>query len=130
MFQAYEIGKELFAKYADRVLLHGDLHHHNILLDSSGRYKIIDPKGVTGPSIFDLPRFVLNELDLKINVTGEEHIKYVINRLSELLGYEKKDIDKLFFMEVILANVWCLEDGEEINEQDINIAVNVLEKSY
>lgn len=63
-------------------------------------------------------------------MTGEEHIKYVINRLSELLGYEKKDIDKLFFMEVILANVWYLEDGEEINEQDINIAANVLEKSY
>jgi hypothetical protein len=33
---------------------------------------------------------------------------------------------KLFFMEVILANVWCIEDGEEANSHDIAMAAEML----
>ncbi len=126
--KALKIGQEMFEKYPERVLLHGDLHHDNILKDSDGYYKMIDPKGVIGPAIFDIPRFVMNELDTDLNKTGAEHIKKVIDKLAELLGYDVSDIRKLFYMEVILGNAWCLEDGEAIYECDINIATEVLEE--
>ncbi len=125
MLQAFDIGKELFEKYTERVLLHGDLHHHNILLASDGSYKIIDPKGVIGPSIFDIPRFILNEIGLESEKTDADHIKDVINKLAEILDYKKRDLEKLFFMEVILANVWCLESGEEIIEQEMKIGLEI-----
>lgn len=40
---AQSICRDLFEKYPDRVLLHGDLHHDNILLRTDGSYAIIDP---------------------------------------------------------------------------------------
>ncbi len=99
------------------------------MLNKCGKYSIIDPKGVIGPRIFDIPRFVLNELDENLNKTGKRHILYVINELSKALNYDEKDIKKLFFMETMFANIWCIEDGEEIDEDVINMAYEILEES-
>lgn len=32
------------------------------------------------------------------------------------------DIGKLYFMETVLANIWCAEDGEEMNRHDREVA--------
>ena len=128
MMLAREIGQELFKKYPERVLLHGDLHHDNMLLANNGDYVIIDPKGVIGPAIFDIPRFLLNEIDAKVNQTKKEHIQSVIISISESLGYSVEDIKKLFYMEVVLGNSWCVEDGEEPNLQDLQLAFEILQE--
>lgn len=130
---AYEIGKELFAEYPERVLLHGDLHHDNILANAEGGYFVIDPKGVIGPRIFDVPRFVLNEIGyVKESETEKtkEHLEWVIGLINERLGYPMQDICNLLFMETILASVWSVEDGEEINEMQIRVAEAVGGKGY
>lgn len=113
---------EMFEKYPDRVLLHGDLHHDNLLLRTDGSYAMIDPKGVVGPAIMDLPRFILNELDTDHECSNRQHIEEVIRLLGEQSGYPAADIVKLFYMETILANVWCVEDGEEMNQEELEIA--------
>lgn len=87
MKRAKDIGEEMFAKYPERTLLHGDLHHDNILLNANGDYSMIDPKGIVGPRIFDLPRFIMNELDPGLNTSGKSHIDLVIHMLSESLHY-------------------------------------------
>lgn len=122
METALQFGQELFSKYSDRVLLHGDLHHDNILRSSDGSYRVIDPKGVSGPAVFDIPRFVLNELDPALGSADIPHIRSVIHILSELLRYEESDLAKLFFMETILANVWSMEDGEPADMQSLSVA--------
>lgn len=113
---------EMFEKYPDRVLLHGDLHHDNLLLRTDGSYAMIDPKGVVGPAIMDLPRFILNELDTAHSCSDRQHIEEVIRLLGEQSGYPAADIRKLFYMETVLANIWCLEDGEEMNRQELELA--------
>lgn len=119
---AREICAEMFRRYPDRALLHGDLHHDNLLERADGTYAVIDPKGVVGPAILDLPRFILNELDTEHACPDRQHIDEVIRRLGGLTGYPEADIRKLFFMETVLANVWCAEGGEEINRQELEIA--------
>jgi streptomycin 6-kinase len=42
-------------------LIHGDLHHHNIL-DAGSRYVAIDPKPMLGEPEFDVPSFLWNPL--------------------------------------------------------------------
>lgn len=113
---------EMFEKYPDRVLLHGDLHHDNLLLRTDGSYAMIDPKGIVGPAIMDLPRFILNELDTEHTCPDRQHIEEVIRLLGKQSGYPAADIRKLFYMETVLANIWCLEDGEEMNGQELEIA--------
>lgn len=113
---------EMFRKYPDRVLLHGDLHHDNILMRTDGSYAMIDPKGIVGPAIMELPRFILNEQDTNHTGTSRQHIEEVIRMLCKQSGYPEEDIRKLFYMETVLANVWCVEDGEEMNRQELELA--------
>lgn len=119
---AQAIGAKLFEKYQDRVLLHGDLHHDNMLKRADGSYAMIDPKGVVGPAIFDTPRFILNELDTEYEEDDLAHIQKVIEMLSQKLDYPVEDLQKLFYMETVLANIWCIEDGENINEKQMEVA--------
>ena len=129
MYEAYQIGKELFEKYPDRLLLHGDLHHDNILQNANGEYCIIDPKGIIGPEIFDIPRFILNELyDFDYDKAAEaiSHIEMTIQLISDTTGYPIKDITRLFFMETMLANAWCLEDGVPLEALHIKVATELL----
>ncbi|MCM1240776.1 MAG: aminoglycoside phosphotransferase family protein [Lachnospiraceae bacterium] len=112
---------EMFEKYPDRALLHGDLHHDNLLLRADGSYAMIDPKGVVGPAIMDLPRFILNELNTDHGCPDRRHIEEVIRLIGEQSGYPAADIRKLFYMETILANVWRMEDGEEMDRQELEL---------
>lgn len=125
---AAAIAEEMFEKYRERMLLHGDLHHENILRNGSGNYSIIDPKGVVGPSIFDVPRFVLNELDDREDSLRKVHIDMVIETLSRLLKYPTADLYQLLFMEIMLANAWCFEDGEEIEDRDVRFAWEIVKR--
>ena len=120
--KARRICRELFAKYPDTVLLHGDLHHDNILLRADGSYGVIDPKGIIGPAILDLPRFLLNEpLDA---------VPFGIHWLSERLGYPVADIRGAYYVEAVLANLWLAEDGLPLWEDRVSMAEKLLEDGY
>lgn len=54
MKKAEELCLALSELYPQKLLLHGDLHHDNILLGAEEEYVIIDPKGVIGDPIFDV----------------------------------------------------------------------------
>ena len=120
--RAYLFCREMFGKYPERVLLHGDLHHDNLLLRTDGSYAIIDPKGVVGPAIMDLPRFILNEFDTVHLCPDRQHLEEVILLLGEQSGYPDSDIRKLFYMETVLANIWRVEDGGEMDMQELELA--------
>ena len=126
-FQARDICGEIFAKYPERVMLHGDLHHDNLLRRTDGSYAMTDPKGVLGPEILDLPRFLLNELDTPHADPDERHLETVIHRMAERFGYSRGDLGRLFFMEAVLANIWSLEDGEAVNRSQMELADKILE---
>lgn len=123
--RAREFCKEMFAKYPERVLLHGDLHHDNLLSRADGSYAMIDSKGIIGPAIMDLPRFILNELDTDHACSDREHIQEAIRLMGRQTGYPEEDIRKLFFMETVMGNIWCAEDGEEMDREEMEIAVEI-----
>ncbi len=128
MQTAHRIGKELFKKYQERVLLHGDLHHDNILQSSNHMYCMIDPKGIIGPEIFDLPRFILNEFDFAEAAEAKKHISLIIQLISSRTGYHISDITKLLFMETMLAHVWNLEDGNASDAHHMKTAAELMEE--
>ncbi len=55
---------ELVSSTGESVLLHGDLHHDNILLrgapDGAVEWAVIDPKGIVGDVHFDVIQYLLN----------------------------------------------------------------------
>lgn len=119
--QARDICAELFDQYPERVLLHGDLHHDNLLLRTDGSYAVIDPKGVVGPEILDLPRFLLNEADI---CDDPAHVERAIRLVSQACGYPEENLRKALFMEAVLATVWCVEDGMPVKEPWVALVKN------
>lgn len=103
--------KDLFTAYPPNMLLHGDLHHYNILLNSRGTYTIIDPKGILGHPIFDIPRFILNELEDNLTPALYDKINYCIKVINQQLRIPVEIIQKCFYIEATMAECWNVEDS-------------------
>ncbi|HLU23057.1 MAG TPA: aminoglycoside phosphotransferase family protein [Bacillaceae bacterium] len=111
MKKAEDICLSLTTKFSKMLLLHGDFHHDNILLGPDGVYKIIDPKGVIGDPIFDIPRFILNEFEDEITPDLYMKINNVITFLEKRLHIPNDIIRKCLFVETAMGICWCVEDG-------------------
>ena len=53
------------------VVVHGDLHHHNIV-DAGDRYVAIDPKPMLGEPEFDVPPFLWNPMPFEMHIDTTE----------------------------------------------------------
>jgi streptomycin 6-kinase len=126
MQKAEDICKELITIYPRKLLLHGDLHHYNILRNNQNGYTLIDPKGVIGDSIFDIPRFLLNEMEDELDKKLFDKIIYAIKVIGEKLGIPTKIIKKAFYIEMAMAECWMIEDGELANVDKVIFAERVL----
>ena len=120
MNEACEMMKSIWDTYSDITLLHGDFHHDNILQTKDNTYKIIDPKGVSGPVIFDLPRFILNEFDDHYEDACIHHIKNILNMIGAKLNISRQLLCRVLFIETSMAACWSLQDDPSLVE-DISL---------
>lgn len=102
--------------YPQKLLLHGDFHHDNILLGNNGEYKIIDPKGVIGDPVFDVPRFILNEFEDEITDELYKKINYIIYILEKELDIPEHILRQCLFVETAMGICWRVEDGSSSEE--------------
>jgi len=98
---------ELLDSAGPPMLLHGDLHHYNILQAERQPWLVIDPKGVVGEPAFDLAAFMNNCLE-------SADIKAQMARRAEILSSELKlDRERILswtFAQFVLFGWWCVED--------------------
>jgi streptomycin 6-kinase len=106
---------------AQPVVLHGDLHHGNILTARRSPYLAIDPKGVVGAPVYEVGAFVRNGV-----VLASPHPASVLRRrieiLSEHLGFERPHIRDAAFAVTVLSAWWSVEDHGSGWEETIRIA--------
>lgn len=114
--RARDICLELSLKYSQKQLLHGDLHHDNILLSQDGNYRIIDPKGVIGDPIFDVPRFILNEFTEERNEQLLKKINTIIDMLEQQLHIPNDSLRKCLYIETAMGMCWYVESGASATE--------------
>ncbi|GIN71967.1 hypothetical protein J14TS2_24420 [Bacillus sp. J14TS2] len=128
MKKAREICSSLSALYSQKVLLHGDFHHDNILLGKDSEYVIIDPKGVIGDPVFDVSRFILNEFDDEKDEATYKKINHIIHFFEKELHIPEKIIRQCLYVETVMGVCWCIEDGEEYTDfiKDIALAESIL----
>ncbi len=126
MRRAEELCLALCEQYGRAMLLHGDLHHDNIISNGAG-YTIIDPKGVVGDPVFDIARFVLNELDAdRTHNENMTRVLHVIDVLGAKLHVPQSVLGQLFFIEAAMANCWSVESAEVPSSSDITLAGEVM----
>ncbi|MCQ6563315.1 aminoglycoside phosphotransferase family protein [Paenibacillus mendelii] len=116
MNKAKEICSSVAALYPQEMLLHGDFHHDNILLGNNGEYRIIDPKGVIGDPVFDVPRFILNEFDDEKDSEAYKKINGIIDILEGKLMIPNEVLRQCLYVETAMGMCWSVEDGSTPEE--------------
>ncbi|MET3697743.1 streptomycin 6-kinase [Bacillus oleivorans] len=91
-------------------LLHGDLHHENILFSQEHGWVAIDPKGVLGDRYFDLISFLLNHLHTK--ESPKELLRFRVDTISGQLGLDRKRLLKAAIAMATLSACWSIEDQD------------------
>jgi streptomycin 6-kinase len=95
------------------VLLHGDLHHDNILKTEKG-WVMIDPKGVIGERAYEVGAFIRNPLEEWLtSPDAPQIIEKRIQYFAKYLTLDPKRIRQWCFVQAILAWGWALEDGAD-----------------
>jgi len=93
------------------MLLHGDLHHWNILHDRGGQWRAIDPHGVIGPAFMECARFMNNHLCRVEGQARLAHLDNMISYFSEAFGESKQTISQGFFVLSVLSVCWICEEA-------------------
>ncbi len=89
--------QQILAMSGQRVLLHGDLHHDNILANGND-WSVIDPKGVVGYPINEVWSFV---------TVIEKDLAFV----AEYFDFKLSDVVKCYYVHAVLAACWAVEDN-------------------
>lgn len=113
--------RSVCSNYRSKKLLHGDLHHENILLSQDGNYLVIDPKGYIGDPVFDVSRFIMLEFDDNLTGVKESAIRDLIFQLEERLHIPSDVLIQSLFVDNL---VWLgddLERGETLDESQFII---------
>ncbi len=110
---AEKIAVEFFLERHVSMLLHGDLHHSNILSSARG-WLAIDPKGVTGPAAYECGPFLINPWT---KIDDQSRFRSIIKRrldiLSERLGFERERIRLWGLAHAVLSAWWNLEANQD-----------------
>lgn len=94
------------------VLLHGDLHHENVLLDDRAGWTVIDPKGVIGPGPLEVGRFLQNQLPDEAPIADRAAIVQGRLRVFEgTLGFPKRLLVCAGLVDCVLGRCWGLEEA-------------------
>jgi streptomycin 6-kinase len=109
--RAEEAFREIDGNATCHVVLHGDLHHENILLDDRSGWTAIDPKGVIGPPCLEVGRFLQNQLPSGLTAERlEEIVRERVQILSAELGYSPQILAASGLVDCVLSHCWGFED--------------------
>jgi len=104
---------ELCDSMVDVVVLHGDLHHENVLRAGAG-WLAIDAKGVVGEPAYEVGALLRNP---KPHVLSLPHPGRVLARRARLLcDALELDPARVFawaYAQAVLSAAWSVEDGED-----------------
>jgi len=113
---------ELLASQADPVLLHGDLHHDNILQAHGQSWLAIDPKGLIGEPAYETGALLRNPEELFTMPQPARILARRIAQLADELDLDRARIRGWAIAQAVLACVWSVEDHEQISPHWIAIA--------
>jgi streptomycin 6-kinase len=117
--QAAATARALLAEPRDVVVLHGDLHHGNVLDFGPRGWLAIDPKRLLGERGFDFANIFCNP-DPAI-ATAPGRLARQATVVAEAAGLERKQLLKWILAWAGLSAVWFLEDGVK-PELDLTVA--------
>ncbi|WP_422771722.1 aminoglycoside phosphotransferase family protein [Plantactinospora sp. WMMC1484] len=102
--------RELCASAPGRVVLHGDLHHDNILCAEREPWLAIDPHGVVGDPGFEIGALLYNPEPEDRDPALTALVPARVEQLADLLAMPIDRVVGWGFVMAVLSDVWTAED--------------------
>jgi streptomycin 6-kinase len=101
--------RDLLASSEEQTVLHGDLHHFNILRARRAPWLAIDPHGLVGDRCFDICQFLRNPMPQGVPVAVNRRR---LDIFCAELGLDRQRTKDWCFVHAILDACWGFEDDE------------------
>ena len=138
-----ELAESLYSKLCSdhprKYLLHGDLHHENILLDEERGWIAIDPKGVIGPRLMECGRYLHNVMQDEIpgisdiDDAGDSQLLEIFETrfktFSEMLRADYWDIVASAYIDLVLSSCWSINSGQVVGYNRIRVLKKLIQQS-
>jgi streptomycin 6-kinase len=112
---AQRIYAELCATQRNPGLLHGDLHHYNVLSDRSRGWCAIDPKGVVGELEYELAAALRNPFERPELYTSLDVFERRLDQFGMALGLDVGRARGWCFAQAVLSHIWHIGDGHDVD---------------
>jgi streptomycin 6-kinase len=109
--RAAAVFDELCRSQGQRLCLHGDLHHDNVLFDARRGWLAIDPKGVIGERAYECGALLRNPTEDPSRFADPAIIDRRVRIICERLGLDRARVIGWCFAQAVLSAVWAMQDG-------------------
>jgi len=121
--QAEGLFVDLFASAAPPALLHGDLHHWNILSAQRQPWLALDPKGLLGEPAYEVGALLRNRWPENATPTDLQHqVARRIAIFSEILGFDRQRMLAWSMAQAVLSAWWSYEDHHRVENEMLAFA--------
>lgn len=119
---AESVFNNLCANRSNDIILHGDLHHDNIL-QSDTSWNVIDPHGYIGDPCAEVGPMIFNPLDCFPKYLSIQNIiETRLNILAEMLPFDLERIKAWAFCLALRSAAWDVEGFNSPNDHTIEVA--------
>ena len=113
---------KLAASSSRTMLLHGDLHHYNVVFDEKRGWTAIDPKGIVGELEFEVGAILRNPVELPQLLTSRKVIERRLQILTDVLDLDYQRALEWCFAQAVLSVIWDIEDRNEARSSTLILA--------
>ena len=109
--------RELCASATERVVLHGDLHHDNILRATREPWLAIDPHGIVGDPGYEVGALLFNP---DPDNRDEELTALVPSRVEQLADQLAMPVDRVRawgFVRAVMSDVWSAQGWSSASDR-------------
>lgn len=110
---AAALAKALLSEPKDEVVLHGDLHHDNVLDGGTRGWLAIDPSRIRGERTFDFANVLRNPEGARALVLDAARFARQATVVAEAAGLNRTRLLQWLFAFCGLSAAWILEDGDD-----------------
>lgn len=121
--KAEKLSEYLLSSIGKEFLVHGDLHHDNVLKSTNGQWLVIDPKGVIAEPAYECAAMLRNPHSHILQFKDlSEILKTRILILSEGLDIDPQRILDWGIVQTVLSAIWTEEDHGIGWDSEIKVA--------
>ena len=114
--------REMISSQGPQVLIHGDLHHENLLSAEREPWLVIDPHGMIAEAEYETYALLKNPTGVAHWPDVEKVTRRRIDQIADLLGYDRRRIVGWGIAGAVLSAWWTLEGHGFDYEDDLVMA--------